>query len=57
LVVVVSPAVGDSNVLFPVTGVDQDAFPRELSGTFTNLCLGFLGLGLVMKGLARRFEK
>jgi hypothetical protein len=55
-VAVVSPVADGSNVLFPVTGVDQGAFTRGLPGAFANVCLGFLGLGLVLKGIARRFD-
>jgi hypothetical protein len=54
---VISPSAGDSNVLLPVTGIDQGAFFREIPGTLANMCLGFLGLGLVMKGIARRFNE
>ena len=56
-IVVVAPAAGSAKILFPVTGTDTHALSRELPGTFANICLGFLGLGLVLNGLSRRFEK
>ena len=56
-IVVVAPEAGNAKILFPVTGTDQHTFSGELPGTFTNICLGFLGLGLILNGVARRFEK
>jgi hypothetical protein len=56
-IAVVAPEAGSAKILFPVTGTDTLAFSRELPGIFANICLGFLGLGLVLNGLARRFEK
>jgi hypothetical protein len=50
-------ATGGQAVLIPVTGVDMGAVARQLPGAFTNTGLGFLGLGLVLSGLARRREE
>ena len=52
-----SPSGSDgSNVVFPVTGVDLGTFSRGLPVAFANLCLGFLGLGLILQGIARRVK-
>ena len=56
-VAIVLPSSSGSNTLLPVTGVDAGAFWRGLPGALFNLCLGFLGLGLVLKGIARRFDE
>jgi len=55
--ITVVPPAGNSGVLIPVTGVDLNAFHREIPGALANSGLGFLGLGLVLNGIARRRDK
>ncbi len=47
---------GGPAVLIPVTGMDMGLLGRTLPGTLFGLSFSFVGLGLVLTGLARRRE-
>jgi uncharacterized repeat protein (TIGR01451 family) len=54
----VNPPTGEGPVvLIPVTGVDMGSFGRQMPGSLASTGLGFLGLGLVLNGIARRREE
>jgi uncharacterized repeat protein (TIGR01451 family) len=47
---------GGPTVLIPVTGVDAGLLARTLPGSLLGLSFSFLGLGIVLTGIARRRE-